>query len=82
MGEDLEPVLQPDRVDPVMTVKYPMKAILCPFCGMATDVPHESQDGCIAALQAEIARTRQILQNVTEPLRAPAIASDDEARHT
>lgn len=59
-----------------------MKAILCPFCGMATDVPHESQQGCIAALNAEIARTRQILENVTEPLRAPLIAEDEEPQIT
>jgi hypothetical protein len=55
-----------------------MKAMLCPFCGMATELPHESQEGCIAALHEEIARTRQILENVTEPLPAPAIAEDDE----
>lgn len=59
-----------------------MKAILCPFCGMATDVPHESQEGCIAALHAEIARTRQILERVTERLPAPAIAEKDEPQLT
>ena len=59
-----------------------MKAVLCPFCGMATDLPHESQAGCIAALHAEIRRTRQILESVTEPLRAPAIAGKDEPQLT
>ena len=34
----------------------------CPFCGVATDVPHETQEGCIEALQAEIAWMRQILE--------------------
>ena len=65
-----------------MDPRYPMKAVLCPFCGMATDLPHESQEGCIAALHAEIRRTRQILENVTEPLRAPAIAEEDEPQLT
>lgn len=55
-----------------------MKALLCPFCGLTTEVPHESQASCIAALHAEIARTRQVLEKVTEPLPAPAIAGDDE----
>jgi hypothetical protein len=33
----------------------------CPFCGVATPVPHETQAGCIAALQSEIGRVRGIL---------------------
>ena len=33
----------------------------CPFCGVATEVPHETQAGCIAALQSEIGRTRDLL---------------------
>ena len=33
----------------------------CPFCGVATPVPHETQAGCIAALQIEINRMRGIL---------------------
>ena len=59
-----------------------MKAMLCPFCGMATESPHQSQEVCIAALQAEIHRTRQILEKITEPLRAPAIAAEDEPQVT
>lgn len=59
-----------------------MKAIVCPFCGMATAVPHETQEGCIRALNAEIVRTRQILESVTEPLPAPAIAEEDERQTT
>jgi hypothetical protein len=59
-----------------------MKAMLCPFCGMATELPHESQEVCIAALHDEIRRTRQILEKVTEPLRAPRIAQDDEQQLT
>ena len=59
-----------------------MPAMFCPFCGMATDLPHESQESCIAALHAEILRTRKILQNITEPLRAPLIAEEDESQIT
>ena len=36
----------------------------CPFCGASTDLPHESQEACIAALQREIARTREIVERV------------------
>jgi hypothetical protein len=36
----------------------------CPFCGVATDTPHETQEGCISALNAEIARMRAILEHV------------------
>lgn len=41
----------------------------CPFCGTVTDVPHETQEGCIEALQREIARVRDILEHST-PLRS------------
>jgi len=36
----------------------------CPFCGVATDVPHESQQGCIAALHEEIGRLRGVLASL------------------
>ena len=38
-----------------------MKSMVCPFCGVATEVAHRSQEACIEALQSEIARTRAIL---------------------
>ena len=57
-----------------------MKAVICPFCGVSSDVPHETQSGCIDALQAEIARTRRVLQRVTEPLPAPTTGVDEEGR--
>jgi hypothetical protein len=56
-----------------------MKAVVCPFCGIASDVPHETQEGCIQALQAEIARTRQVLESVTEPLRPPRITVEEDS---
>jgi hypothetical protein len=48
-----------------MTAAFPVRA--CPFCGVATDVPHETQEGCIEALQAEIDRMRGILRHVKGP---------------
>lgn len=36
----------------------------CPFCGVVTETPHETQEGCIEALHAEIARVREVLSHV------------------
>jgi hypothetical protein len=36
----------------------------CPFCGVITEIPHETQEGCIQALHAEIARVRDVLSHV------------------
>ena len=53
----------------------------CPFCGVATPVPHETQEACIAALHTEIGRMRGILatlrptgipRRTEEPDTAPA----------
>ena len=55
----------------------------CPFCGGVTDIPHESQEACIAALQAEIARTREIVQRVrtaAEPISANDQKTGDTER--
>ena len=41
-----------------------MTGRVCPFCGLATDVPHETQEGCIQALHGEIARMREVLSHV------------------
>jgi hypothetical protein len=49
----------------------------CPFCGVATKVPHETQEGCIAALHEEIGRMRGILAN-SKPAGVPDAASPDE----
>ena len=35
---------------------------ICPFCGVATGVAHETQAQCIEALHLEIARTREMLR--------------------
>ena len=56
----------------------------CPFCGASTDLPHESQEACIAALQREIARTREIVERVKAHQETrdsgndPTPASDDD----
>ena len=49
----------------------------CPFCGVETDVPHETQQGCIDALRSEILRVRDILHNV-RTFDAPAAPDTTE----
>ena len=49
------------RVNPA-TAKETMET--CPFCGVVTETPHETQEGCIEALHAEIARVRDVLSHV------------------
>ena len=61
-----------------------MKFTVCPFCGVVSESPHDSQEACIRALQHEIERTRQILTQVDESARLARIAQvaepdDDEA---
>jgi hypothetical protein len=56
-----------------------MKAIACQFCGTATDVPHETQEACIAALQQEIAWMRDILEHSTPAGAMPHTESPDSA---
>ena len=56
-----------------------MKAAVCPFCGIVSGHPHETQEACIDALQAEIRRTRQVLERVTEPLPPPRIDIEDDS---
>lgn len=43
------------------------QAHACPFCGIVTDTPHEKQEGCILALNQEIARARELLEQVRDP---------------
>ena len=39
-------------------------SVVCPFCGVMTENAHESQQCCLAALAAEIARLRAVLERV------------------
>jgi hypothetical protein len=54
-----------------------MTATACPFCGVITEIPHETQQACILALNAEIARTREILEQVRESPTADPPANPD-----
>ena len=56
-----------------------MTANACPFCGLATDVPHETQEGCIEALHEEIARVREIL-GLVKPRDTPPPREADDRR--
>jgi hypothetical protein len=46
-----------------------MRVTACPFCGVPTDVPHETQELCIAALHGEIALMRAMVRRVKAPQR-------------
>jgi len=48
----------------------------CPFCGVLASVPHETQEGCIAALNTEITQMRGLLA-ILKPA-AVARTSDDQ----
>ena len=50
----------------------------CPFCGVATDVAHETQEGCIAALHGEIGRMRGILSTLKPAGAVPAPDADHQ----
>ena len=54
----------------------------CPFCGVAAEGPHETQQACIEALSAEIRRMRAILavaRPLAYPLR-PSVTDEDKAK--
>ena len=57
-----------------------MKSMVCPFCGLATEVAHRSQEACIEALHAEIERTRAILTHAAESyvIREPEPVSSED----
>ena len=38
---------------------------LCPFCGIASETPHDTQAACIEALRTEISRTQAMLTRST-----------------
>jgi hypothetical protein len=53
---------------------------ICPFCGVAADAPHETQEGCIEALNAEISKMRAVLDQVRSTVvPGPAPQDDDES---
>ncbi len=46
----------------------------CPFCGTGTDLPHDTQESCIAALHSEISRMRRVVERLNRPAFAEASA--------
>jgi hypothetical protein len=40
--------------------------IVCPFCGLATELPHETQATCIEALHEEISHVREIVERMKD----------------
>ena len=55
---------------------------VCPFCGVITEMPHESQQICLEALAAEIARLRSILEHSASTAVPTPPAEDDEPEET
>jgi hypothetical protein len=51
----------------------------CPFCGTGTDLPHETQEACIAALHSEISRVRRVVEHLNRPAFADASAGPARA---
>jgi len=50
----------------------------CPFCGVDTATPHETQEGCIQALNAEIARVKAVLSHVqSAAVPGPSLLEED-----
>jgi hypothetical protein len=54
-----------------------MKSSACPSCGIMTETPHTTAQECIDALQDEIARTREVLEQTK---RSPVVARPDVDR--
>jgi hypothetical protein len=54
-----------------------MQVTTCPFCGVVTDGPHNTQEGCIEALHVEIVRMRRLLEQVRPPGESPPSPEPD-----
>jgi hypothetical protein len=48
----------------------------CPFCGVLSDVPHETEQACIKALNGEISRVRTLLERIGPQVK-PGIATEN-----
>ena len=59
-----------------------MKPELCPFCGVVTDVRHDTHQACIDALQSEITLTRHALKQTTEAADAPPALKEEDRQLT
>jgi hypothetical protein len=48
----------------------------CPFCGVFAETPHKTQEACIDALNVEIVRMRELLDQVrsrVNPAQSPVL---------
>ncbi len=54
-----------------------MRVTACPFCGVPTDVPHETQELCIKALHGEVSRMRDMVGRVKGPPRVTEVTTDE-----
>jgi hypothetical protein len=52
----------------------------CPYCGVSSDVAHETQEACIDALRAEIRRMRDVLNHVRSAA-VPGSLDSEEHEH-
>ena len=59
-----------------------MNVVICPFCGVVSEVRHETEEACIEALQTEIARTRRVLEQTSGPPRPRPVAEDTDPQPT
>jgi hypothetical protein len=50
----------------------------CPFCGVETDAPHESQQACICALTVEVQRMRTLVQQLKSPAEPSTPAKPED----
>jgi hypothetical protein len=50
----------------------------CPYCGVSSDVAHETQEACIEALRAEISRVRGVLNHVRSAVVPGPVEKADE----
>ena len=69
-------ILQPNSTAPA---KDGRSAMNCPFCGVETEVPHDTQQACIQALQAEIVRVRSLLDHSRPLEKGPPAVGNDES---
>jgi hypothetical protein len=50
----------------------------CPYCGVSSDIAHETQEACIEALRAEIRHIREVLNHVRAGAYPGAAGPDEE----
>jgi hypothetical protein len=61
--------------------RWDMVVTFCRFCGLGTDLPHETQEACIAALNGEIARMRKVVSHL-RVLSADEVSGNNPNPHS